>query len=256
MQQNNGYEPLYSVGDFTPTEYSRLSGNEGRPALISTILYLKGIIMRKKRIKLKKRKTALIIIIAFCISIIFFIVNSLESKIQPKVKELCTYYCKMQLTQILNNSVEEVIAENNIKYSDLTVRLLDGKKISAIELRTENVNKIQSWIVKKADDKIKEKSKNEISIPVGTISDFYFFSGKGPNIKIKFLPESSVTTEINSTFSSAGINQTCHKIYIDINAETIIVLPWGSFSVDANSKCVLAESLIIGDVPDNMISGF
>ncbi len=212
--------------------------------------------MRKKRIKFKKRKAAIIIIVAFCISLIFIIINSLENNIQPKIKELCTYYCKMQLTQILNNSVEEVIAENDIDYSDLTVKLLNGKKISAVELRTENINKIQSWIVKKAGDKIKEKSKSEISIPIGTISDFYFFSGKGPNVQIKFLPESSVTTDINSEFSSAGINQTCHKISIDINAETVIVLPSGSFSVTANSKCVLAESLIIGDVPDNMLPEF
>lgn len=212
--------------------------------------------MRKYRNNFKKRKIMLVIMITVFIVSAFMIIRSIENRIEPKVREICTYYCKMQLSQILNDSVEEIIKDNNLEYSDLAVKLLDGKKISAIEIRTENVNKIQSQIVKKIHEKLEEKSESEISIPIGTISDSFFLSGKGPKIKIKFLPEGSVSTDIKSDFSSAGINQTCHKISIDINAETVIVLPSDSFSVSANSKCILAESLIIGDVPDGIISGF
>lgn len=198
---------------------------------------------------------AAIIIIIFASSL-FIIIKSIDGRIKPKVKEICTYYCKMQLSQILNDSVEETIVNNNLEYSDIAVRLMDGNKVSAVEIRTENVNKIKSQIIKKIHEKLNEKSNNEISIPIGSISDSFFLSGKGPKIKIKFLPEASVNTDLKSDFSSSGINQTCHTISIDIKAETVVVLPSESFVVSVDSECILAESIIIGNVPDGILTDF
>ncbi len=210
--------------------------------------------MRRTKMKVNKRKCVIFILAAVFCTVIFFTIRSIENKIEPKIKDICTYYCKMQLAQILNDSVEETIASNFIEYSDLAVRIMDGNKISAVEVRTENVNKIQSQIVRKVHKKLEEKSKSEISIPIGTVSDSYLLSGKGPKVKIKFLPEGSVNTALKSDFSSAGINQTCHKISIDINAEAVVILPSESFTVSVKSECMLAESLIIGDVPEGIIS--
>lgn len=212
--------------------------------------------MRKHKIKVNKHRAVLFIIITIFCMVVIFTVKSIENKIEPKIKEICTYYCKMQLAQILNDSVEETIASNYIEYSDLAVRIMDGNKISAVEVRTENVNKIQSQIIRKVHEKLEEKSKAEISIPIGSVSDSYLLSGKGPKVKIKFLPEGSVSTDLKSDFSSAGINQTCHRISIDINAEAVVILPSESFAVSVKSECILAESLIIGDIPKGIISNF
>lgn len=205
--------------------------------------------MRKTRDKFRKGKLIFILIItAFAVSL-FLIIKSIDNKIKPKVKEICTYYCKMQLSKMVNESVEEIILSNNINYSDIAVKLMDENKLSSVEIRTENVNKIQSQIINKIHEKLNEKSNNEISIPIGSVSDSYFLSGRGPEIKVKFLPEGTVDTELKSNFSSSGINQTCHTISIDIKAEAVVILPSESFVISSDSECILAESLIIGDVP-------
>lgn len=205
--------------------------------------------MRKTRDKFRKSKCIFVsIIIVFIISL-FFVVRSIENKLNPKIKDICTYYCKSQLSQLVNESVEETILSNNIQYSDIAVKLLDKNKLSSVEIRTENVNKIQAQIINKIHEKLNEKNNNEISIPIGTVSDWFFFNGRGPEIKVKFLPEATVETNIKSDFSSSGINQTCHKISIDINAEAVVILPSESFVVSSDSQCILAESIIIGDVP-------
>lgn len=187
---------------------------------------------------------------------VFSIMFAIEKNIEPKITAICEYYCKSQLSKIINESVSEVIVKNDIKYTDIAVKLLNNNKISAVDIRTENVNKIRSAIVKSINEKIKKDSDNEISIPLGNVSEIFFLSGKGPDINVKFLPEASVNTEIVSKLSSAGINQTAHTVYINITVEAIVILPDKNINICVNSNCILAESILMGDVPEGIIGNY
>ena len=79
------------------------------------------------------------------------------------------------------------------------------------------------------------------------------FSGRGPEIEIKFLPSGSVSSALNSELTSAGINQSCHKISMNITADITAVFPSGSCKTRVQLNCILAESVIIGEVPDGII---
>lgn len=208
--------------------------------------------MRKRKAKLHKRKRVLmliLIIIAFFAALI-----TINQSIEPKVRDICRYYCKSEINQIISSSVYEVINTYEIDYDDIAVKLFNGSKITAVDVRTENVNKIKTEIAKAVNKNIETKSENEILIPLGNVSEFFIFSGKGPEISIKFLPESSVSTHIVSDFSSAGINQTRHTVSINIRVEAIAVLPTENINLDITSNCILAESILIGDVPQGIMN--
>ena len=186
------------------------------------------------------------------ISVIF----TIEKKLEPKVISICEYRCKSELLQIINSGVNEVITQNEIKYSDIAVKLINNGEISAVDIRTENVNKIRAAIAKKINEKISDEAQNEISVPLGSITNFFFLSGKGPEIKVKFLPEASVTTKTVSGLSSSGINQTVHTVAIDITVDAVMILPMKNINITVDSNCILAESIIIGDVPEGLIGNY
>ncbi len=211
--------------------------------------------MRKSKCKINKARLTLIIIV-FIIFLFFSILIAIEKSIQPKIVNICNYYCKAQLSKIINNSVSEVITEKNIKYTDIAVKLMNGNEISAVDIRTENVNKIRAAISERITKKIEYESNNEISIPLGNISDLFFLSGRGPEISVIFLPEAAVTTKINSKLSSAGINQTGHTVGINITVDAIIILPSENIEINVSSDCILAESILIGDVPEGIIGNY
>ena len=48
----------------------------------------------------------------------------------------------------------------------------------------------------------------------------------GPDIKIRFLDTGTVETKVRSEFESTGINQTIHKIYLDVTCKVSLLTPY------------------------------
>ena len=57
-----------------------------------------------------------------------------------------------------------------------------------------------------------------------------------------------------NVFSAAGINQTLHQILMDVTVTVSLLLPTGSATVDVQSQVVIAETVIVGTVPDNYVN--
>ena len=71
----------------------------------------------------------------------------------------------------------------------------------------------------------------------------------GPNINIKIVPAGSVSANFTSSFEGAGINQTIHRLYLDVNCDVSILTPYGNISSQISDKMLFAENIIVGDVP-------
>ena len=61
----------------------------------------------------------------------------------------------------------------------------------------------------------------------------------------------NVETELVSQFSHAGINQTLHRIYLDVTTDINITTPFKTIGSSYKTKVLLAESIIVGRVPDS-----
>lgn len=209
--------------------------------------------MRNKSDKLPKQKKMIIVAILSVLVIVISFV-CIEKIVRIFSEEMGKYYCKSQISQSISQSVRDTMEQTGAQYSDLSVKIYDeeGNFISA-ELCSKNINILQSMIVSDVNDKISGLSDSEIKISAGTLSGIYLFNGKGPKIKLKLLPVGSAQTELKSEFESAGINQTCHKISLDIKAEVRAIYPTGSETVTVSMNCILVETVIAGEVPDGLI---
>ena len=47
-----------------------------------------------------------------------------------------------------------------------------------------------------------------------------------------------------------GINQTLHRIYLDVNTKTSILTPFNVIRNNYESRVLLTESIIVGKVPE------
>ena len=55
---------------------------------------------------------------------------------------------------------------------------------------------------------------------------------------------------MKSEFQSAGINQTLHKIYLDVSCNVRVLTPFSSIDEKVINQVLLAESVIVGNIPD------
>ena len=76
------------------------------------------------------------------------------------------------------------------------------------------------------------------------------FAGAGPTVEVHVLPVGSVQVEFHTDFQTAGINQTRHRVTLLLTARVQLVIPTGAKTVEASTQVAMAESIIVGEVPD------
>ena len=75
-------------------------------------------------------------------------------------------------------------------------------------------------------------------------------AGRGPGIKIKISSMGNVQTDLKSEFISQGINQTLHRVYLQIDCEISILTPFDNLTKRITNQILIAENIIVGHIPD------
>ena len=97
--------------------------------------------------------------------------------------------------------------------------------------------------------------KDGIKIKIGTFTGVPFLLGKGPAIGLKLIPISIVGSNFKSRFESVGINMTKHSLCLYVDVHISMVLPIKSHEFRTVNEILLAESVIVGKVPEVYFNG-
>ena len=136
-------------------------------------------------------------------------------------------------------------------YDDLIEIVKDNDgNITLIRTNSSAVNALARGITQSAQRNLEQIGEQGIGIPIGSLSGISFFAGRGPDVKIKAIPVGSIDTNFSSQFIPAGINQTLHRLFIDVTASVSIVIPGAENKVTTLTQVLIGESVIIGKVPD------
>lgn len=154
-------------------------------------------------------------------------------------------------SEIIENAIVSVLYENDITYSTLVeIEKDESGRVATVKADAVKMNMLKSEIGAEISKDILDTDSREISIPLGTILGVSALSGKGPKIKTTVTLASNVTSTIKNTFTSAGINQTLHEIYVNVNATIYVIMPKNSATAEVNSNYCIAQTVIIGTVPE------
>ncbi len=75
-------------------------------------------------------------------------------------------------------------------------------------------------------------------------------AGRGPNVRIRISSIGTVETELKSEFIAKGINQTLHRIYLQVKCKLEILTPFEDIAKDITNQILLMENIIVGHIPD------
>lgn len=190
------------------------------------------------------KKTIIIMIIAAITAA--FVINS----INPIIDELCLDEAKNIGTKIANEQATIVMDE--YQYEDfITIVKDEEQNVVMLQANVNTINSIASDIPLKIIEEFEKDSNSEINIYVGSILGLKIFSGAGPKIQAKIANTGNVQTTLKSEFSEQGINQTLHRIYLEINAEVTILTPYNTIKTNIINQVLIAESIIVGNVPNS-----
>ena len=64
------------------------------------------------------------------------------------------------------------------------------------------------------------------------------------------MTDGTVETDLRTEFVEAGINQTLHRIYLEVRCNVNILTPYDTISETITNQVLLTEGVMIGNIPD------
>ena len=174
-----------------------------------------------------------------------------DLSLRPLIETVNSYECQNRVTAIINKAVNEELSRGDVSYATL-VELstnADGEVVS-VESNVLNINALKTGISQRMERELSKLSAVDINIPVGTLTGLQLLYGKGFEFEMMLLPVGHSSTTIISEFTEAGINQTRHRMIVEIRVMVEAVVQGYSTEVAVCTSVIAAETIIVGRVPD------
>ena len=174
-----------------------------------------------------------------------------EKNLTRVVLSLARAQARALAVQTLNEAAAELLSTGELTYDNLMhVTTDESGQVRLIQANTPEMNRLASRVSLMAQARLQDKRDQMVGVPLGSALGMNIFAGAGPRIQVRILPVGSVHAEFHTDFQTAGINQTRHRVSLLLTARVQLVIPTGAQTVEVTTQVAMAESIIVGEVPD------
>lgn len=193
----------------------------------------------------------IIVIILVALVQLFFL---LERRIRPAVMAIAMIKADGIATDAINYAILEKVAWG-IHYQDLiSIEQDEQGRIVMAQINSMEVNRVMAETTVATREALTRLEEKPFEIPLGEAMGSYLLATYGPKIPVRLIPFGHVNTVLDHSFDQAGINQTRHRIYLQVHTEVQIVIPFMSDTVEVITTVPVADTIFIGEVPDTVVN--
>ena len=173
------------------------------------------------------------------------------------LKELASSMAMSDATDMvnlaINDAIKEKMNEESYDYDTFVTLQKDGEgNVTAITSNMAEINRFSAEILD-AVSQSAESGKLNIRIPIGNLLGLNITLGRGPKIPVNIIMLTSSFAEVKNEMTATGINQTRHQMILEVAVDVDILVPWETMSARVTSRALIAETVVVGRVPDTYI---
>lgn len=193
----------------------------------------------------KKLYCIIAAVIAVIAVLMILLIKRINSELETVVSKTIYFKTEDTVYSCINSYLENS--------SDITDYIKINKdpsgSITDIESDSAKINLIKSKLTNEITKALDSVHNESVDFPVGSLTGIDMLSGSGFDISVSCHTIGNINTELNSSIESCGINQIKYSLYIDIKVEICVILPSKSKNITFDEQYLLAESVIVGDIP-------
>ena len=189
-----------------------------------------------------------VLLVLMAYSLIF-----MDRIVKPTIASIGETKVSSMLTQTINDVVREKFIEDIQAINLMDIKTDEAGKVTMVQANSVAMTQLAYDLAGRIQDRIKSIPEGEVLIPVGTILGSEILSQTGPKVSIKVLPMGTTKVAFKTEFEEAGINQTKYKVYLEVETQAKVLIPFSSKVVFVNNTLLIAETIIVGDVPETYI---
>ncbi len=154
----------------------------------------------------------------------------------------------------VNSIVKDVMADP--AFSDRPLVSLERDATGAVSAVTADVAAVNTLAAEVLSRAVRATEQEEltVSIPLANLLGSALLMNRGPAIDVDVLMLSSSSAGFRSEISAAGINQTRHQLFLDLDVQLSFLLPWRGMDTSVQTEILISETVIVGRVPDSYLN--
>lgn len=178
-----------------------------------------------------------------------------DRQLCPVLEILAETEVRNAVTAAVGEAISDGIVENKVSYDDIiTVETDESGRVTALKSNMAGANLLRARLLEAALEEVAGLSQRDFSIPMGNLLGVDVLSGRGPGVRVTVLSAGAAGAEYRNEFTAAGVNQTLHRVSLDITATVRLFLPGKILPVSVSSSVCVAETVIVGETPDTYLN--
>ena len=193
--------------------------------------------------------------VVLALVLVCLLLHALNGKLRPVLETAAASKATNLMMQAIDTAVDNCLQENEMSYRDFISLETDAAgKVSSITTNTVANSRFKRQVVEAVIRQLGTMDSEALRIPLGTLTENPLLSGAGPRVRVRVDSVGEVTADYSNTFTSAGMNQTLHRVCLDITATVYLFLPGEILPVSVSSSVCVAETVIVGETPDTYLN--
>lgn len=193
-----------------------------------------------------------ILVLVLCLTVLIFCFKAVFY-LRRLTGEMAMSDAIDMVTLAVNDTVRRIMSEGNYSYDYFVSIEKDNEgNVAAISANMSRINAVSAQIL----SEVVEAAENgvlKIKVPLGNLLGSNILMGKGPEVPIEVITLTSSFIDIENELISTGINQAKHKIILKVDVDVDILVPWDLLTTRVESHVLIAETVIVGRVPDTYV---
>lgn len=207
-----------------------------------------------RRFRLEKTKIKLFVIVFLIVTFLGGSIYIIDAIMAPAIISASDIETRAKVTEVVNTVIVNKYSKEFDYNSIVNVEKDKDGNIVMIKADTLKMSKIASDVAVECQSELKNIGETGLKIPLGYILKNNLLAFIGPSITVKMFPIGYIETKYLSDFESAGINQTRHKIYVQVKTTMRVIVPFNGKEIEMKNEVPISETIIVGKVPDTAIN--
>ena len=173
--------------------------------------------------------------------------------VEPIITSVAEIKVKSMMNRNINDAIRQRFKEEEESLELFDIRMDEKGKVTLLQTDTVAMNRLVSELTERIQKSFVDLKEERVEVPVGTIFGNSLLSQLGPSVQLKVVPLRTVSIRYTTEFESMGVNQTRHKIYLQIDSTARVLVPFSSEEIKLKNKILIAETVVLGDVPQSFV---
>ena len=183
-----------------------------------------------------------------------FLIHQFDAALRPQLIALAETRVRNKITLIADQAVSQALSDQALSYTDMVRLQTDGGEIATLSTDTVRLNLLRTSILEEIVTQVEDLDSHFLDVPLGALTGIDLLSALGPALPVQVLSVASTEGQYRNDFTSAGVNQTIHRILLDVSITARLLLPGGIVETQIDTPVCIAETVIIGQPPQTYLN--